>query len=389
VEEPMKIPPYLLDEWLNQYHFASQPPQFDFASGTGPHWTLRQILGLADTSERDLLDDTEVFYSERSGSDTLRQAIAEVHGVNCDQVQIVTGASEGLMILFFLAAQRDANVILPFPLFPSTQVVPYSLGVETRYYHLRPENHFRIDLEEIDELIDNKTKLVLVNTPHNPTGATLSDRELRELHDFVSERGIQFVSDEVYHPIYHGHETSSALTLPHATVLGSVSKALGLSGLRIGWIIERDPARLRKYMNARGYFTISNSPLAERIAVIALKHRETILARTRKVTAANLSQLDQFFADYADDLGWVRPRGGMTAFPWLRDGGNAREFCRTLAEEYSVLLVPGDCFHMPAHFRLGFGVAEEGFTEGLARFADFLSVRRSKARRRTETITAV
>jgi aspartate/methionine/tyrosine aminotransferase len=372
----MKIPTFALDEWLNHYHFATKPPEFDFASSTGPHWTLREVFALMSAEERDLLLETELVYSNATGSEQLRQAIAEMQGVRADQIQIVTGASEALLIVFFLAAQPGANVVLPFPVFPSTPVVANLLGIETRFYHLRRENDFAVDLDEVKRLTDEQTKVLLVNTPHNPSGAILSNEELRELHDFAVERGIHFVCDEVYHPIYHGRETDSAATLPHATVLGGFSKALALSGLRIGWIVDRDQARLHKYVNARGYFTISNAPLAEKLGIVAVRNRETILARTRKVAAANLSLLDQFFAEHADDLGWVRPRGGMTAFPWLREGGDARVFCQALAER-GVLCAPGDCFQMPEHFRLGFGVAEAGYARGLERIADFLRTRRS------------
>src|SRR6185295_19653614 len=108
--------------------------------------------------------------------------------------------------------------------------------------------------------------------------------------------GIQFVSDEVYHPIYHKEETQSAAAVPHAIVLGSFSKALSLSGLRIGWIIDRDAARQRQYADARGYFTISNSPLTEQLATVALRKRDLILTRTKKIVTANLQLLDHFFA---------------------------------------------------------------------------------------------
>lgn len=374
----MKIPPFLLDQWLNQYHFAATPPEFDFASSTGPHWTLREILGLIDAEEQALLQETKLVYSSAQGNAHLRQAIGEMQGASAEQVQVVTGASEALLILFCMAAEASANVILPFPLFPSTAVVADLFGLETRFYHLRRENNFSVDLDEIKKLADDKTKLLLVNTPHNPTGAILCDEELRELHDFAAARDIQFVSDEVYHPVYHGRETSSAAVLPKATVLGGFSKSLSLSGLRVGWIIERDETRLRQYADARGYFTISNPPLAEKLALIAFKHRETIFGRTRKVAAANLSLLDQFFVEHGDALGWVRPRGGMTAFPWLRDGSDAREFCRALAER-GVLLAPGDCWQVPDHFRLGFGVAAEGFARGLERLADFLKARSSSS----------
>jgi aspartate/methionine/tyrosine aminotransferase len=367
----MQIPPFLLDEWLNHYHFASTPPQFDLASSTGPISSTNEILELMSPDERERFDEAHLIYSAVTGKRPLRQAIADVHGVGVDEVQILTGASEALLSLFFLAAEPGANVLLPFPGYPPTAVEARLLGLETRFYHLRRENDFTVDLDEIKKLVDVKTKLLLINSPHNPTGATVSNAQMRELHDFAVERGIPFVSDEVYHPIYHDEETSSAAVLPHAIVVGSFSKALSLSGLRVGWIIDRDPARQRQYMDARGYFTISNSPFAEDLAVVALRHRDRILARTRSAATANLSLLDQFFAEWKDEVGWVRPRGGMVCFPWLKRGGNARKFCSAVAER-GTLLAPGDCFGMPEHFRLGFGVTEKGFADGLQNIAEHL-----------------
>ncbi|MDQ2857008.1 MAG: pyridoxal phosphate-dependent aminotransferase, partial [Acidobacteriota bacterium] len=365
---------FLLDQWLNEYHFGPKPPEFDLASSTGPHWTLGDVLGLLSAEEHAALLGTELVYSSACGNEELRRAIGELQGVTAEQVQIVTGASEALTILFLLAAETGANVILPFPLFPSTAVMARLRGLETRFYRLRRENGFRADLDEIKKLCDAKTKLLLVNTPHNPTGATLSDDELREWHDFAVEQGIQFVSDEVYHPIYHGPETHSAAVLPHAIVLGSFSKALSLSGLRLGWIIERDLKRLEQYTHARGYLTISNPPVAEKLALVALKNRQAIFERSREVATANLNLLDRFFAEHEAELGWVRPRGGMTCFPWLRDGGDARQFCRAVAER-GVLLAPGDCFEMPEHFRLGFGGTHEGFALALERIAECLKTK--------------
>jgi aspartate/methionine/tyrosine aminotransferase len=370
----VKIPDFLLDRWLAQYKFADSPPGFDLASSTGPHWTARELLALLGADEREQFFETELVYANTSGGERLRAAIGEMQGVGADEVLVTTGAAEALLIVFFLAAGPGANVILPFPLFPPTAVIPAMLGIETRFYRLRRENGFGIDLDEVKKLADGSTKLLLVNSPHNPTGATLSDEEMRELHDFAASRGIQFVSDEVYHPVYHGRETASAARLPHATVLGSFSKSLSLSGLRTGWIVERDAARMHGYTDARSYFTISNTPLAEELAAAALRHRGTIFERARRVASTNLALLDQFFAEHADSLSWVRPRGGMTAFPWLTDGANAREFCRRVAAR-GVLLAPGDCWDVPGHFRLGFGVSDEWFAEGLQRLGESLRER--------------
>ncbi|MCI0485685.1 MAG: aminotransferase class I/II-fold pyridoxal phosphate-dependent enzyme [Blastocatellia bacterium] len=367
----MQLAPFLLDQWLNQYHFADPPVEYDLASSTGPSWILKELIDSFDEDERRRFSNTKLVYSNAAGGAELREAIADMQGVDADHVQIVTGASEALLILFFLAAEQGANAVLPFPAFPTMTALPESFGLESRFYLLRRESEYRIDIDEIKSLADERTKLILVNSPHNPTGATLTDEELRSLNDFAVERGIQFIVDEVYHPIYYGRETPGAAALPHATVLGDFSKAFCMSGLRVGWIIERDRKRLERYMDARSYFTISNSPLCESLATAAVQRRDCVFARARAVTSKNLEFLDKFMAEHADRLGWVRPRGGMTAFPWLVSNSDSRPFCSALAER-GVLLAPGDCFGMPEHFRLGFGASGERFPEALERFADFI-----------------
>ncbi len=368
----MELSTFLLDRWLEQKSAPDSPIKYDLASSTGPVWTLRELLALAGTGEQERLLDTRLFYTSPSGTPELRQAIAELQSVDANDVQVVTGAAEALLMLFFSAAEPGVNVVLPNPGFPTNTALPESLKIEMRFYNLRRENGFHIDLDEVRSLTDRNTRIVLVNSPHNPTGAVLSDQEMENLHDFCAGRKIQFVSDEVYHPIYHGTELRSAARLPHATVFGDFSKALCLSGLRVGWIVERDAERRERYLNMRSYFTVTNTAVGERLAVLALQHREAIYSRARRVAQSNLALLDQVFAEHADILRWIRPGGGMTAFPWLADGSDAREFCRRLAQR-GVLMAPGDCFGMPSHFRLGFATSGDKFPLALRHFNDFLA----------------
>jgi aspartate/methionine/tyrosine aminotransferase len=107
------------------------------------------------------------------------------------------------------------------------------------------------------------------------------------------------------------------------------------------------------------------------LAALALRHRDEIYARTQRATAANLPVLERLFAEHGGVIRWVRPAGGMTAFPWLADGADAREFCRSLAKR-GVLMAPGDCFGMPRHFRVGFAASGDRFAPGLQRVAEFL-----------------
>jgi aspartate/methionine/tyrosine aminotransferase len=194
---------------------------------------------------------------------------------------------------------------------------------------------------------------------------------METLHDFAAERGIQLVSDEVYHPIYHGRQTKSAARLPHATVISDLSKAFSIAGVRTGWMIEHDTQRRQQYWNARAYFSISNTTTGEILSEIAIRKRDVVLGKAKEAATRNLKLLERFMMDHRDVLGWIPPQGGMTAFPWLVSGESDRRFCQA-ATEHGILLAPGDCFDVPSHFRLGFAAAGDNFSKALDRFGAFV-----------------
>ncbi len=364
----MQLKPFLLDVWLDQYEHGID---FNLAASTGPAWTVNDILALGDDEIRHRFLNHKLAYSRPAGADSLREAVAEMQRVPVEAVQIVTGASEALLALMWLAAEPGANVILPLPGFTTFSALPESLGLETRFYRVSRENGFRIDPDEIKQLADSKTKLILINSPHNPTGAVIGDDEMEALHEFAAERGIQLISDEVYHPIYHGRQAKSAARLPHVTVIADLSKAFSIAGVRTGWMIEHDARRRQQYWTARAYFSISNTTTGEILSEIAIRKRDAVLGKTQETATRNLKLLEQFMAEHRDVLGWIPPQGGMTAFPWLVNGDNARPFCQAAAE-HGVLLAPGDCFDAPAHFRLGFAAAGDNFSKALDRFGAFV-----------------
>jgi len=364
----VQLKPFLLDAWLDQYEHDIE---FNLAASTGPTWTVNDILALADEETRHRFLHHNLVYSRPAGADSLREAVAEMQGVPVEAVQIVTGASEALVALMWLAAEPGANIIIPHPGFTTFSALPESLGLETRLYRLRRENGFRIDPNEIKHLADSRTKLILVNSPHNPTGATIGDAEMEALHNFAAERGIQLVSDEVYHPIYHGSQTKSAARLPHVTVISDLSKAFSIAGVRTGWMIEHDAQRRQQYWTARAYFSISNTTTGEILSEIAIRKRDVVLGKTQAVATRNLQLLDRFMTEHHEVLGWIPPRGGMTAFPWLISKENERPFCQA-ATERGILLAPGDCFDAPSHFRLGFAAAGDNFSKALDRFGSFV-----------------
>lgn len=361
----MRIPPFMLDQWLATYEFASPPIRYNLASSTGPRWTLGELLALGDGASLKELGELPLSYIPPQGSEALRKQVAALHDVDPDWVVITTGASEALSALYCLAAEPGASITFPFPAFPAMPVMARAWGLNVATYALERGSGFKQSAERVLAAVGESTRLVLVNTPHNPTGSVMPPAEIARLAANLEQRLIPLVVDEVYHPLYHGASAvASAAKLPNTIVVGDLSKALSLSGLRIGWVIDRDARRRERLIDVRSYFTISGSPLTEAIAAHALANRESILARLRSVTATNLAGLSDFMSTHQGTLGWVPPAGGTTVFPWLLDGSNAREWCATVASA-GVLLAPGDCFDAPEHFRLGFGAQSEGFAQAL------------------------
>jgi aspartate/methionine/tyrosine aminotransferase len=256
--------------------------------------------------------------------------------------------------------------------YPAVPVLARAWGLQVREYSLRPEHGFAQTAEGVLSAVDESTRAVFVNTPHNPAGSVMPANEQRKLAELLAARDIALIVDEVYHPLYHGAPVASAGRLSNTIVLGDFAKALSIPGLRIGWLIDADAGRREALMDLRSYFTISGSPLTEAIGAHALAHAGEILARLKAVSGANLELLSKFMHEHREALGWTPPAGGTTCFPWLRDGRDSRPLCETLAKA-GVLVAPGDCFDMPAHFRVGVGSLSSGYADALEIFRAVLA----------------
>ena len=171
----MRLKPFLLDMWLDTYEHDIE---FNLAASEGPRWTVNALLNLAGEEERQRFLNHELVYGRPAGADGLREAIAEMHGVSAECVLVMTGASEALVVLMWLAAEPGANVILPRPGYPPFRRCLNRWELRFGFTGYARKTTSAIDVEEIMKLADEKTKLVLVNSPHNPTGATMSDAEM-------------------------------------------------------------------------------------------------------------------------------------------------------------------------------------------------------------------
>jgi aspartate/methionine/tyrosine aminotransferase len=361
-DSAMKVPPFKLDAWLAAHEFATPPIRYNLASSTGPAWTVAELIALGGGGTP--LEEVRMSYAPPEGGQLLRDRIAAFHGADPRHVLVTTGASEALIALTCHFAAPGASIVLPRPAYPALPVLARAWGMQVREYDLRPREGFAQTADGVLAAVDASTRVVFVNSPHNPTGSVMSADEQRKLAESLAARGIALIVDEVYHPLYHGPPVASASKLPNTIVLGDFAKALSIPGLRIGWIIDADGERRDALMHLRSYFTISGSPLTEVIGAHVLAHAAEVLARLQSVSRANLDLLAKFMHEHRQAIGWAPPAGGTTCFPWLLDGRDARPLCEVLARD-GVLVAPGDCFEMPAHFRIGFGAQTSGYEEAL------------------------
>jgi aspartate/methionine/tyrosine aminotransferase len=221
--------------------------------------------------------------------------------------------------------------------------------------------------------------MVSINFPNNPTGAVLDHDRFRALINLCRKHGLYLFSDEVYR-LVEGDPSSrlpqAADMYERALSLNVMSKAYGLPGLRIGWIASKDKELLSKMERYKHYLTICNAAPSERLAIIALRAKETILERNRGLLRDNLMLLEKFFAEFPGLFEWYRPEGGCVAFPKFLGRGSTDQFCENLVAKAGVLLLPPRIFYSELldtpgnRFRIGYG--RRNMVEGLDAFRNYL-----------------
>ncbi len=290
----------------------------------------------------------------------LRGEIASLYEtVTPDEVVVFSGAEEAIFALANVHLRPGDHAVVVWPAYQSLHEVARSAGADVTLHELRADDGWAIDVELLRRQVTPRTRLIVVNAPHNPTG-NLPDRAAYEaVAGIAADAGALFLSDEVYRYL----ELDPADRLPagadvaaHGVSIGVMSKSFALAGLRIGWLATRDARVLDAAARFKDYTTICASAPAEILALIALRARERVLARSRAIVDANLTLLDGFFERQADHFAWVRPRGGSIAFPELLGSVPIGRFTEDLLDAEGVLLAPGSIFgHDGNHFRLGFG----------------------------------
>ena len=366
----MKIEPFLLERWMTRHETHVK---YDIAESGILPLTANDLIAFepADAREatRDRLLALPLGYSEARGTEALRGMLAATYARgDAEHILVTTGAIEANFLLFNELLEAGDHVIAPYPAYQQLYTVPRAIGCDVGLWHVGPETGYRYDIGALERLLTPRTRVIIVNTPHNPTGAMLSPDDARRVYELADSVGATVIGDEAYRWLDVPDGDPFAPPMfdlgTRGVSVGTLSKPFGLPGLRIGWIAA-SPDLIQRCWGLRDYISLSPGKLNDALAQLALTHRDRIVNRNRAIIAANLATARGWMADRAGMLSWTPPRGGLLALIRYAMNVPSLDLADRLAMEYSVMLAPGSAFGYEHHLRLGIGQRPDIFAAGL------------------------
>lgn len=334
---------------------------------------IRDLLALEEGAAENF-HNVWLGYTESQGSPSLRKEICNLYKtIQPEEVLVHTGAEEAIFLFMFTALQPGDHVIVHWPCYQSLAELARSAGCTLSLWVAHEEDEWALDLDELQNLLRPKTKAIIINIPHNPTGYLMPGADYEAVHAFAREHNLLLFSDEVYRESEYdpsGRLPAACDQGQHAVSLGVTSKTYGLAGLRIGWVATKNKSVYDKMALYKDYTTICNSAPSEFLAEVALRNRQKLIQRNLEILKYNLNTMDDFFSRHADLFSWIRPRAGSMAFPRYL-AGDVGSFCERLVHEAGVLLLPGSVYEDTGnHFRLGLG--RKSLPQAVSRWDEYL-----------------
>jgi aspartate/methionine/tyrosine aminotransferase len=338
-----------------------------------------KISELLSNKQLDNLNNLVLGYGQTNGSIELRETISKMYtGVDFNNVLVTNGSSEANYVACHTILSKGDEVVMMVPNYMQIWGIVREIGCIPLEFHLREENGWKPDLEELRSLVNQNTKMIVVCNPNNPTAYILSDAEMEEIVNIASSVDSWILSDEVY----RGAELNNIITpsfmgmYDKVLANGGLSKAYALPGLRMGWLVG-SKSIIENAWAYHDYTSITAGIISNYIGEIALEagKRMEILDRNRNMLRENLSVVKEWLAPYGDKFEYHDPMGGGMLYIKYNFDINSTELATWLREEKSVFILAGDCFGMDKYIRIGIGAEKEYILEGLARIKEALEER--------------
>jgi hypothetical protein len=339
-----------------------------------------RVADLFDTdAERQDFLQQEICYTQSNGTLDLRAAISALYpGTGADHVEVTNGGSEANFVVCWKLLEPGDEVVMMVPNYGQTLGLARGFAGTMHDWPLVAdyrEGRWRPDLDRLVSLVNARTKLIVICNPNNPTGGRIRASELDAIAAVAARHGTYILSDEIYRGAeVDGQDTGSIWgRYERAIVTSGLSKAYGLPGLRIGWIVGPPPI-VASTWSYHDYTSIAPGALSDRLARVALApaRRAKILDRTRAIIRTNLPVMTEWLSAHGDEFRYVPPEAGAITYVQYRLPVNSTMLVNRLREEKSVLIVPGDHFGMDGYLRIGIGPETGYLRAGLERLHDLM-----------------
>ncbi len=369
------LPPFKLERFFARYEFNVR---YLLSASDCESLTLTELLALAEPDALERWERLTLAYTDSQGDPALRAEIARQYpGLSAAGV-LVAVPEECIYIAMQTLIEPGEHVIAIHPAYQSLHAVAAARGATVTRWPVLPApdgRGWRLDVDALAAAITPRTRLLVINFPHNPTGHLPAREALDAIVGLARRHDLYLFSDEMY----RGLEYDAAQRLPAVCTLyekgislSGLSKTLAAPGLRVGWLATQAPGLIARWLAYKDYTTICHSAPSEALALIALRAQAQILQRNLDIITGNLALADGFFERQAGLFGWPPPQAGSIAFPEWRGPGSVDDFCQGALDQAGVLLAPGAIFEAPgSRFRLGLG--RRNFAEGLAQLEEYVA----------------
>lgn len=368
---------FLVETWLNPRCPVSK---YNLGSSGVKSVTVRELFELIGQDVEGFLDvvrDMDLHYGHFFGLDRLKRALAGLYRrQDPDRILTVHGGTGANHMVLAEFSEPGRNVVSIVPNYQQHYSIPESLGAEVRLVRLRSENGWLPDLDELRRAVDDKTTIIALSNPNNPTGVFIEEPMLGEICAIADRVGAVVLSDEIYRGLRADYMPSVMDLYDKGVVTSSMSKVWSMAGTRVGWICTNDAEIYRRLETRRSYDTICGGVFDELVSAIAVENGETLFARNRAIVDNNAAIVRRWLAEQPRLRGSV-PADSPIVFLEYDGAMNSTEFGEALYGEKGVIVCHGDCFDMAKSFRLGFGyIAEDILRRGLAELGDFVAAMR-------------
>ena len=373
----MKIKPFAVEEWMNAWEVGAK---YNIAETCVDSISMNELFELTGEDKTEFLNRLcarRLSYGDIEGLPEFRKGVCGLYKtLTIENIVPTHGASGANHHVFYSLISPGDRVVSIMPTYQQLYSIPESYGADVQILHLSKENNYLPDLEKLRRLVTPETKMICINNPNNPTGALMSEQILREIVEIARSADAWILCDEVYRHLSQEDDWCPSIVdlYEKGISVSSMSKVFSLAGLRLGWIATHDMSVVKSCLSHRDYNLVSCGVFDEMLAAAALKHRDKLLERSRKIVRENLQILDDWVGS-EPHVSYVKPKAGTTALVYYDLDIPSYEFCEEMYKKTGAFVTPGDCFEVPHSMRIGYAYGKQDLIDGLKAISEYIAMK--------------